>query len=147
MAHFIKLDENNVVIDAIVVNNNDLLDSDGKESESIGQEMCRNLHERGGGSDARWIQTSYNGKFRFRYAGLGMVYNEEHDVFLYSQPYSSWILNTETYIWEAPVEQPSETPDGRTGSYQWDEENLSWNFVDDPIDVSVSETSEELSTE
>ena len=130
MAHFIKLDENNVVIDAIVVNNNDLLDSDGKESESIGQEMCRNLHERGGGSDARWIQTSYNATIRGSFAGVGFSYNEELDVFLPPKPYESWVINTELKCWESPVERPEIS---NTEAAIWDETNQQWIIVQRPI--------------
>jgi len=41
--------------------------------------------------------------------------------FIPSQPYSSWILNTTTYEWEAPVAMPS---DGKP--YEWNEETTAW---------------------
>jgi len=41
--------------------------------------------------------------------------------FIPSQPYPSWILNTITYEWEAPVAMPS---DGKP--YEWNEETTAW---------------------
>lgn len=59
-----------------------------------------------------------------------MTYNEEYDVFLNPQPYSSWILNTDTYEWEAPVSQPEIAEEQRENFYyyEWNETNLSWDF-------------------
>lgn len=75
MAHFAKIDDNNVVEQVIVVNNEVLLDSEGVEQEAIGAAFCEELF---GG---KWIQTSYNGNFRGRYAGVGMVYDPVADEF------------------------------------------------------------------
>lgn len=75
MAHFAKL-ENGIVETVIVVANEVLLDDDGIEQESIGVEFC---HDTFGGN---WIQTSYNGNFRGRYAGVGMKYDFETDEFV-----------------------------------------------------------------
>jgi len=81
MAHFVKLDENNKVIDAIVVNNNELLDENGNESEQKGIDFC--VAHYGG----RWIQTSYNGSFRGQYgASKHMAYDPINDVFVIVPP-------------------------------------------------------------
>lgn len=69
MAHFAQLDDDNIVTQVIVVKNEVLLDADGKESEALGIEFCESLF---GG---RWIQTSYTGKFRGVYAGIGYSYD------------------------------------------------------------------------
>ena len=63
MAHFARI-ENNVVQEVIVVNNEVLLDSEGVEQEAIGAAFCEELF---GGT---WIQTSYNGNFRGKFAGI-----------------------------------------------------------------------------
>ena len=77
MAHFVELDENNRVINAIVVHNNELLDENGNESEQKGIDFC--VAHYGG----RWIQTSYNGNFRGQYgASEHMVYDPVNDVFV-----------------------------------------------------------------
>lgn len=90
MAHFAQLDENNVVLQVIVVHNNELVASkqtsvneDGSiavsviESEDKGIAFCQSLF----GADTRWVQTSYNGNFRGKYAGIGDTYDAETNVF------------------------------------------------------------------
>jgi hypothetical protein len=113
MAHFAELDENNKVIQVIVVHNNELLDDNGNESEQKGIDFCVNLF---GGT---WIQTSYNGNFRERYAGIGSFYISAADLFTEAQPYPSWSLDS-NYKWQAPTPMPTE------GVWYWNEETLSW---------------------
>jgi hypothetical protein len=74
MAHFARL-ENNIVTQVIVVNNEVLLDESGIEQESIGAQFCADLF---GGE---WKQTSYNGNFRGKYAGVGDTYDPATDTF------------------------------------------------------------------
>lgn len=78
MAHFAKLDENNKVIEVIVVSNQDILDENGEENEEIGIKFCRMIQ----GQNTNWKQTSYNGNFRGRYAGIGMYYDQINDEFI-----------------------------------------------------------------
>jgi hypothetical protein len=66
MAHFARL-EDGVVREVIVISNEALHDENGVEQESIGIDFCKSLY----GADTEWVQTSYNGSFRGRYAGLG----------------------------------------------------------------------------
>lgn len=115
MAHFAELDENNVVTRVIVVGNQDILDSNGNESEAVGIAFCQNLL---GGN---WKQTSYNGNFRKNYAGIGYTYRSDIDAFVPPQPYDSWGLNLETAQWEAPKPYPN---DGKM--YSWNENTTSW---------------------
>lgn len=75
MAHFAKIN-GNVVTQVIVVHNNELLDENGVESEAKGVEFCKNLF---GGE---WKQTSYNGSFRGKYAGIGYTYDPVADEFV-----------------------------------------------------------------
>lgn len=58
---------------------------------------------------------------RANYAGIGYTYDKTNDVFYAPQPYPSWVLNTTTWLWEAPVPYPS---DG--GFYVWNEATQSW---------------------
>lgn len=78
MAHFAQLDENNVVIQVIVVNNDDILDENGNESEQKGIEFCQNIL----GPNTTLKQTSYNGNFRGHFAGIGMTYDPVNDKFV-----------------------------------------------------------------
>lgn len=68
MAHFAQI-ENGIVCQVIVVNNEVLLDDKGVEQESIGSKFCADLF---GGE---WVQTSYNAKFRGKYAGTGDLWD------------------------------------------------------------------------
>lgn len=113
MAHFAELNNDNVVIRVIVVRNEDILDK-GAESEAVGTSYCEKLF---GG---KWIQTSYTGGIRKRYAGVGFTYSPENDVFISPQPYQSWNLNSE-FDWKAPVDMPDD--DKR---YKWNEDTIAW---------------------
>lgn len=117
MAHFAQLDSNNTVIQVIVVGNADCLDQNDNESEAVGIAFCQLLF----GADTKWLQTSYNGKIRKNYAGIGSVYDAERDAFISPKPYPSWVLNEETCQWVAPVPYPT---DG--GWYEWDESSGTW---------------------
>lgn len=121
MAHFAELDSNNTVLRVIVVNNNDILDSNGQESEEVGINFCKGLF---GGE---WKQTSYNANFRKNYAGIGYTYDGVLDAFIPPQPYPSWVLNQSTCLWEAPVPMPT---DGQL--YSWDEATQSWVVIAPP---------------
>ena len=114
MAHFVKL-ENNVVVQGIVVSNKDTADEQGIEKEEIGIAFCSNLL---GGT---WKQTSYNGRIRKNYAGIGYTYDETLDAFIPPKPFDSWILDTDKAQWKAPVDYPTEE-----GRFAWDEETLTW---------------------
>ena len=120
MAHFAKLDENNVVTQVIVVGNRDTSDANGVEKEHIGAAFCERLL---GGT---WKQTSYNGTMRKRYAGIGFTYNEDLDAFVPPKPHASWVLNNTTADWEAPVPMPTE--EGK--NYVWNESAGSWDEVE-----------------
>ncbi len=58
---------------------------------------------------------------RKNYAGIGMIYDSVRDAFYAPQPYSSWTLDEDTCLWEAPVAYPDD--DKR---YSWDEDNTAW---------------------
>jgi hypothetical protein len=121
MAHYARLDENNVVTQVIVVDNKDCSDANGLEKESIGVAFCERLF---GGT---WKQTSYNGNMRKNYAGIGYTYNADIDAFVPPKPFNSWLLNNETAQWEAPTPMPEDAGTGDPPKrYQWDEETTSW---------------------
>lgn len=119
MAHFAQIDENNIVKQIIVITNEDCGNLEFPESEIIGQNFISSI-----GLDGVWKQTSYNSTFRKRYAGLDDTYDENRDAFLPPKPFSSWVLNEDTYLWEAPIERPS---DGKL--YMWNEDEQSWDEV------------------
>jgi hypothetical protein len=124
MAHFAKLDENNVVTEVHIVNNIEILSSDGSESEMMGIEFL--IQWSGGYSN--WKQTSYNGKIRKNYAGVGYTYDSARDAFIPPKPFPSFVLNEETCLWDAPVAMPT---DGQR--YYWDEETISWVLIEETV--------------
>lgn len=111
MAHFAEIDSNNIVQRVIVVHDS---------LESTGSEWC---HDTFGGT---WVQTSYNGRIRKNFAGVGYTYDPARDAFIPPQPYPSWTLAEETCLWQPPVPMPQD------GLYEWDEATLSWLPITPP---------------
>ena len=128
MAHFAKLDENNVVFFVTVGRQED----DGKEDE---------LTARTGDV---YKQTSYNTRggvhydpetgepsadqskaFRGNYAGIGFTYDEALDAFIPPKPFDSWILDQTTYSWVAPIPYPEDDQ-----AHTWNESTQSWDLVE-----------------
>ncbi len=117
MAHFAELDTNNIVTRVIVVSNDDLLDENGVEREALGVAVCRAIC----GADTTWVQTSYNNNFRKQYAGIGMKYEADANLFYNPvSPFPSWVLD-ENFDWQPPTPMPD---DGKF--YNWDEDSQSW---------------------
>jgi hypothetical protein len=102
MAHFAKLDENNIVIEVIVVNNLEL-DADNEESSGLA------WLENWSGGYTNWKQTSYNRNFRKNYAGIGDTYDPIRDAFIPQKPDDfvdeegnsfTFVLDEETCQWD-----------------------------------------------
>ena len=125
MAHFAEINALKKVVRVLAVDNNDTLDNNGNEDETVGAEY---LSKEFGGT---WLRTSYNTArgshqlggtpFRKNYAGIGYTYYETRNAFIPPKPYPSWTLNESTCSWEAPVAYPD---DGKI--YEWDEETTDW---------------------
>ena len=116
MAHFAELDNNNIVQRVIVISNDDIVDSGGVEQESLGIAVCQAVT--GGGT---WVQTSYNGNFRKKYAGVGDKFLSDANLFYNPvSPFPSWSLD-ENYDWQPPTPMPDDEK-----FYRWDEDSLSW---------------------
>ncbi len=129
MAHFAKLDVNNIVEQVIVVSNDDIKDNTGTEVENIGVAFCQKLL----GADTNWKQTSYNSTFRGNYAGIGYSYATNiatlgvasTDVFLPPNPYASWSVGVTTAQWYAPIDGPPDLTAAEAAAnkrYIWDED-------------------------
>lgn len=119
MAHFAKLDSNNIVTQIVVVNNSVLQNTDGAEIEQKGKDFLNSLF-----GSSNWVQTSYNGNFRKNYAGIGYEYDLTRDAFIPPKPFLSWILNETTCVWECPIEHPD---DGNL--YDWNEDDQTWDLI------------------
>jgi len=119
MAHFAKINLDNIVEQVIVINNSVLLDENEKENESKGVDFLNSVF-----GFAQWVQTSYNGNFRKQYAGVGYTYNSEKDKFITPQPFESWGLDSKD-DWQPPTPKPT---DG--DFYSWNEENQIWDLIE-----------------
>ena len=140
MAHFAKLGSNSKIIQVLTLDNKDMLNADGVEDESVGQQY---LERHNNWPAQMWIQTSYNtarGKhksgddskaFRGNYAGIGYTWDEDNNIFYPKKPYASWVLNTSEARWQSPIgDAPNdlsvEEKAART-SYEWNEDAKSWD--------------------
>ena len=138
MAHFAKLGENGIVIAVLTLNNSDMLNSNGVEDESIGQQY---LEKHNNWPAQMWIQTSYNTRknihlkggtpFRGNYAGIGSTWDQDNQIFWYKQPYTSWVKNIATASWKSPIgDAPELTEEQKTANsyYDWNEADQSWDL-------------------
>ena len=146
MAHFAKLGANNKVIAVLTLNNSDMLNADGVEDERVGQEYLQ-LHNNWPAE--MWIQTSYNTNsgthnnggtaLRGNYAGIGMTWDEDDQIFWPKKPYASWVKHMESASWKSPLgdvpaltaEQESQNIAGtHMWDYSWNEDNTTWDLID-----------------
>lgn len=111
MSHFAKVE--NGVVTQVIVAEQDVIDS--------------------GLFGDGWVQTSYNTKggqhhegrpLRKNYAGIGFSYDANLDAFVPPKPFTSWVLDENTCLWNAPVAYPT---DGQL--YKWDEQVQNWILV------------------
>ncbi len=85
-------------------------------------------------SPGTWLATSYNTignkhlkggtPLRGNFAGIGYTYDADKDVFYAPQPYPSWALNPNTFLWESPIPYPANEK-----IYNWDESKKDWVIV------------------
>ena len=148
MAHFAKIGMSSKVIQVLTLNNGDMLNADGVEDESVGQQY---LERHNNWPAQMWIQTSYNtsgGKhnsgddskaLRGNYAGIGYTWDEDNNIFYPKKPYASWVLNTTTASWHSPIgDAPALTDEQESQNianthqwqYTWNEESKAWDFAD-----------------
>ena len=80
MAYFAELDDDNKVLRVISVSNDVCGEPtlDFPDTEAAGRAFIANTLKLGG----VWKQTSYNGNFRGKYAGIGDTYDAVNDVFV-----------------------------------------------------------------
>lgn len=154
MAHFAKLGANGKVIQVLTLDNNDMLNADGVEDESVGQQY---LETHNNWPAQMWIQTSYNTfenqhsdggtPLRGNYAGIGYIWDEDNNIFWPPKPFTSWIKDTATAQWKAPIDEPSLTSEQQSQNdagthywvYRWDEDahqadnTTGWNLSNETV--------------
>ena len=121
MAHFAKLDKNNVVIFVTVGRDEDREDELCARTGDVYKQTSYNtrggVHYQQDGTPS----ADQSKAFRKNYAGLGYIYDEQRNAFIPPKPFNSWVLNEQTCLWDAPVAMPQ---DGNR--YTWNEETQSW---------------------
>ena len=148
MAHFAKLGANGKVIQVLTLDNKDMLNADGVEDETVGQQY---LERHNNWPAQMWIQTSYNTinnthnsgdnskAFRGNYAGIGHTWDEDDQIFWPKKSYASWVKNNSEARWQSPIgdapaltaEQTSQNEAGtHSWSYVWNEANTTWDLTD-----------------
>ena len=148
MAHFAKLGANGKVIQVLTLDNKDMLNADGLEDETVGQQY---LETHNNWPAQMWIQTSYNTSgnkhnsgdnskaFRGNYAGIGYEWDEDNQIFWPKKPFASWVKNTTDARWQSPIgdapaltaeEESQNTAGTNKWEYTWDESGQSWNLTD-----------------
>jgi hypothetical protein len=129
VAHFAKLDENNIVVFVTVGRDED----DGKENEltvRTGDIYKQTSYNTRGGvyyNIDGTVSLDQSKSLRKNFASVGYFYNEQLDAFIPPKPFESWILNEDTCQWNAPVPYPTDvgTPENPK-RYTWDETQTSW---------------------
>ena len=106
MAHYAKLDNDNIVTEVIV--------ADPAYISTLDESF-------------RWVQTSYNNNFRKNYAGIGFTYDRVRDAFIPPKPLPSSKFVEETCTWEPHTPYPA---DKEIYTQEWDEDNLVWKEIE-----------------
>ena len=146
MANFAKISEENEVLQVLTIEDFYILDSEGVETESIGQQY---LETHNNWPAQMWIQTSYNTSggthsgggtaFRGNYAGIGYTWDEDDQIFWPKKPYVSWVKHNASASWKSPIgdapalteEQTSQnTAATHRWHYVWNEANTTWDLTD-----------------
>ena len=145
MAHFAKIGLNGKVLKVLTLDNKDMLNADGVEDETVGQQY---LERHNNWTAEMWIQTSYNTyqnqhrlggtPFRGNYAGIGYTWDEDDQIFWPKKPYASWVKNMTTASWDSPIGNPPElteeqqlqnTQQTHRWYYVWNEEQTTWDLT------------------
>ena len=148
MAHFAKLGANGKVIQVLTMDNDKMLNADGVEDETVGQQW---LETHNNWPAQMWIQTSYNTSgnkhssgdnskaFRGNYAGIGYEWDEDNQIFWPKKPFASWVKNTTDARWQSPIgDAPALTAEQKSQNeaathrwtYAWNESGQSWDLTD-----------------
>jgi len=119
MAHFALINKsNNIVENVIVIANEEILDENGNEQESLGVEICK----RHFGENYNYLQCSYNDRIRGKYPAIGETYDQEIDAFMPVKPFDYFVFDENNWEW-VPPNRPQETE-----KMILDDVNYTWSF-------------------
>jgi hypothetical protein len=162
MAHFSEIKKsNNEVIRIVAIYNSDVEKNGGEFTEQV-EQWVYNFLPKNQNEETYWKQTSlhtYGNQYwmedengipilapqdqqhkakRKNHGKPGFIYDSQNDAFIPPQPFSSWTLNTQNYLWEAPVAKPTEEQRNYNGielASDWEESSLTWIGIN-PNDLS-----------
>lgn len=114
MAYFARVNSLNYIVQNVIEADDNFIDSlDDKDNW-----LKTSRHTFGGVHYANNVPSSDQSQaLRKNFASVGGKYDPEADAFYDKQPYPSYILNRETFVWESPIQMPT---DGK--NYRWDED-------------------------
>ena len=137
MAHYAYLDKDNIVISVITGKDEDDIVTLPKDFTSW-DEFYLSLHK----TAKKCLRTSYNTfenshaedgtAFRGNFAGVGMIYDTDEDVFYLPKPFESWTLDKSKWNWQPPVAIPNDAVDSDGNvvkNYGWNEDKEEWEEV------------------
>ena len=110
MAHYARVNSDNIVVEVLVMDN-DMETNDGEQA--CIDWLQANVH-----SD-NWVKTSYNHNIRKQFAGIEHTYDSTKDKFISPKPFASWALDSND-DWQAPVAKPDDASNDKI--YSWDED-------------------------
>lgn len=122
MAHFAKLDDNNVVLEVNALNNHELVTSKTTTDENGNVTVSLVESEEKGiafltswsGGHTNWKQTSYNATFRGKLAGIGDTYDPVTNTFVAPVVESAPV--TTPVVESVPVVEATQAPVGLTSA-------------------------------
>jgi hypothetical protein len=135
MAHYALIDSNNIVVQVITGVDEDVIQTDTDNTQVGGsatawETFYASLLQNAG---LYCLRTSYNTSgnthsnggtpLRGNFASVGYKYDPDFDAFIPPQPYPSWKLNYETFLWEPPTAKPQQTSEY---DWRWSEVNKEW---------------------
>ena len=134
MAHYARLNSDNIVDDIQCVNNWEITDINGVEIEAKGVAILEKVTGRTG-----WKKCSYNTygnkhllggtPFRYNYPSKGDRYDSIKDAFIPQKPFDfpSYVFDEVNLIWVNPVPYPNGNENMMDNQYVWSEKTLQWN--------------------
>jgi|TARA_E500000318_G_C3419744_1_gene156815 hypothetical protein len=146
MAHFAKISDTNQVLSVETIDNEDVKNSEGIETESIGQQY---LETHSNWPANMWVQTSYNTlgnqhklggtPLRGNYAAIGFEWDSTNNIFWPPKPFASWVKDNTIADWKSPIGDPPTLTEEQQSQnnantnkwhYAWNESNQSWDLTD-----------------
>ncbi len=129
MAHFAKVVD--ALVTQVIVADQSFIDNMVDNEPGTWLQVSYNTlggihYERNADGTLGSASSDQSNALRKNYPGIGWSYDFTSDAFYPPKPFDSWTLNTTTYLWDCPVDEPSDF-DGM--NYNWNETDQSWEVA------------------